>query len=42
MYLAYKRDSTVKQDLRRQEEAFKGLQIDRDYCDKLTGGSQTS
>jgi DNA invertase Pin-like site-specific DNA recombinase len=35
---AYKRVSTEKQDLRRQEEAFKGLIIDREYCDKLSGG----
>jgi len=34
---AYKRVSTEKQDLRRQEEAFKGIQIDKEYCDKLTG-----
>jgi len=34
---AYKRVSTERQDLRRQEEAFKGIQIDRDYCDKLSG-----
>jgi len=33
----YKRVSTEKQDLRRQEEAFKGIQIDKEYCDKLTG-----
>ena len=39
MNFAYKRVSTVKQDLRRQEEAFKGLQIDKEYCDKLSGGS---
>ena len=37
MNFAYKRVSTQKQDLRRQEEAFKGIQIDREYCDKLTG-----
>jgi DNA invertase Pin-like site-specific DNA recombinase len=37
--LAYKRVSTQKQDLCRQEEAFKVLQIDRDYCDKLSGSS---
>jgi DNA invertase Pin-like site-specific DNA recombinase len=36
---AYKRVSTQKQDLRRQEEAFKGLPIDREYCDKLSGSS---
>jgi len=34
---AYKRVSTEKQDLRRQGEAFKGINIDREYCDKLTG-----
>jgi len=34
---AYKRVSTEKQDLRRQEEAFKGIHIDKEYCDKLTG-----
>ncbi len=39
MNLAYKRVSTQKQDLRRQEEAFKGLQIDKEYCDKLSGSS---
>ena len=37
MNFAYKRVSTQKQDLRRQEEAFKGIKIDREYCDKLTG-----
>ncbi len=37
MNFAYKRVSTEKQDLRRQEEAFKGIAIDRDYCDKLSG-----
>jgi len=36
---AYKRVSTEKQDLRRQEEAFRGIQIDREYCDKLSGSS---
>jgi DNA invertase Pin-like site-specific DNA recombinase len=36
---AYKRVSTVKQDLRRQEEAFKGIWIDREYCDKLSGST---
>ena len=34
---AYKRVSTEKQDLRRQEEAFKGIQVDREFCDKLSG-----
>jgi DNA invertase Pin-like site-specific DNA recombinase len=34
---AYKRVSTEKQDLRRQEEAFKGIQIDKEFCDKLSG-----
>ena len=37
MNFAYKRVSTEKQDLRRQEEAFKGIVIDREYCDKLSG-----
>ena len=37
MNFAYKKVSTEKQDLRRQEEAFKGINIDRGYCDKLTG-----
>ncbi len=37
MNIAYKRVSTEKQDLRRQEEAFKGIKIDQEYCDKLTG-----
>ncbi len=37
MNYAYKRVSTEKQDLRRQEEAFKNIKIDREYCDKLTG-----
>jgi len=37
MNFAYKRVSTEKQDLRRQEEAFKGIKIDQEYCDKLTG-----
>jgi len=37
MNFAYKRVSTEKQDLRRQEEAFKDIKIDREYCDKLTG-----
>ena len=37
MNFAYKRVSTQKQDLRRQEEAFKGIKIDREYCDELTG-----
>jgi len=37
MNFAYKRVSTEKQDLRRQEEAFKGINIDQEYCDKLTG-----
>jgi len=36
---AYKRVSTEKQDLRRQEEAFKGIRIDREYCDKLSGST---
>ncbi len=37
MNYAYKRVSTGKQDLRRQEEAFKNIHIDSEYCDKLTG-----
>ncbi len=37
MNFAYKRVSTEKQDLRRQEEAFKGINLGREYCDKLTG-----
>ncbi len=37
MNFAYKRVSTEKQDLRRQEEAFKDIKIDQEYCDKLTG-----
>ncbi len=37
MNFAFKRVSTEKQDLRRQEEAFKGIKIDQEYCDKLTG-----
>ncbi len=37
MNFAYKRVSTEKQDLRRQEEAFKSIKVDREYCDKLTG-----
>jgi len=36
---AYKRVSTEKQDLRRQEEAFKSIKIDREYCDKLSGSN---
>ena len=34
---AYKRVSTEKQDLRRQEEAFEGIQIDKEFCDKISG-----
>jgi len=34
---SYKRVSTEKQDLRRQEEAFKGIVIDKEFCDKVTG-----
>jgi len=37
MNYAYKRVSTSNQDLRRQEEAFRGIKIDKEYCDKLTG-----
>jgi DNA invertase Pin-like site-specific DNA recombinase len=36
---AYKRVSTEKQDLRRQEESFNGIKIDREYCDKLSGST---
>jgi len=39
MKFAYKRVSTESQDLRRQEEAFKGLSIDKVYEDKLSGKS---
>ena len=39
MNFAYKRVSTEKQDLRRQEEAFKGIQIDKEFCDKLSGNN---
>ena len=37
MNFAYKRVSTEKQDLRRHEEAFRGIAIDREYCDKISG-----
>ena len=37
MNFAYKRVSTEKQVLRHQEEAFKGINIERECCDKLTG-----
>ena len=37
MNFVYKRVSIQKQDLRRQGEAFKDINIDREYCDKLTG-----
>lgn len=37
MILGYKRVSTEKQDLRRQEEAFNNIKIDKEYCDKLSG-----
>lgn len=37
--LAYKSVSIVKQDLRRLEEAFRGLQIDQEYCDKPSDSS---
>lgn len=36
MNFAYKRVNTEKQDLRCQEEAFKGINIDREHCDKLS------
>jgi DNA invertase Pin-like site-specific DNA recombinase len=39
MKFAYKRVSTESQDLRRQEEAFNGLSIDKVYEDKLSGKS---
>lgn len=39
MNYAYKRVSTEKQDLRRQEEAFKNIRLDREYCDKLSGSN---
>ena len=37
MNFSYKRVSTEGQDLRRQDEAFKGIKIDKEYSDKLTG-----
>jgi DNA invertase Pin-like site-specific DNA recombinase len=37
MNYSYKRVSTEGQDLRRQDEAFKGIKIDKEYSDKLTG-----
>ncbi len=37
MNFAYKRVSTEKQDLRRQEEAFKGVKIGQEFCAKLSG-----
>ncbi len=37
MNFAYKRVSTEKQDLRRQQDAFVGVKIDHEYCDKLSG-----
>ncbi len=37
MNFAYKRVSTEKQDLKRQEESFQGITIDKEYCDKLSG-----
>ena len=37
MKFAYKRVSPESQDLRRQEEAFKGLSIDKVYEDKVSG-----
>ena len=39
MNFAYKRVSTMSQDLRRQEEAFNGLSIDKTFEDKLSGKS---
>ncbi len=37
MNFTYKKVSTEKQDLCRQEEALKGIKIDQEYCDKLSG-----
>ena len=37
MNYSYKRVSTEHQDLRRQDDAFKGIQIDKEFTDKLTG-----
>jgi DNA invertase Pin-like site-specific DNA recombinase len=37
MNFSYKRVSTIEQDLRRQEEAFGNIKIDKEYSDKLTG-----
>lgn len=37
MNYAYKRASTQKQGLRRQEEAFQNVNIDKECCDKLSG-----
>ena len=39
MNLAYKRVSTVNQDLRRQEEALSSFKLDQVYEDKLTGAN---
>ena len=37
MNFSYQRVSTEHQDLRRQEEALRGVRIDEQYSDKLTG-----
>jgi DNA invertase Pin-like site-specific DNA recombinase len=37
MNYSYSRVSTEKQDIRRQQQAFEGLQIDKAYSDKLSG-----
>jgi DNA invertase Pin-like site-specific DNA recombinase len=39
MNFAYKRVSTEGQDLRRQDEAFTGIKIDKEFSDKLTGSN---
>jgi len=36
MNFAYKRVSTEKQGLRRQEEAFKSIKLDKEYYDKIS------
>jgi DNA invertase Pin-like site-specific DNA recombinase len=37
MNISYLRVSTEKQDLRRQEQAFQGIKIDKKYTDKVSG-----
>ena len=37
--VAYKRVSTEKQDIRRQDFSFENLKIDKVYIDKLSGKS---